>query len=84
MLVLRWSGKIWGYRALIPRNRVKEYERKSLPELLDQDGISIMTGAFSLLLKQSPTIIETIDNLYLGRNKMQRRVSDIEMSVSKT
>jgi putative transposase len=63
------EGRIWGYRALIPGKRIKQYERKSLPVLSDQDEPLSMTGAFTLLLKQYPIVKETIDDLYMGRNK---------------
>ncbi|SFE24409.1 Integrase core domain-containing protein [Paenibacillus algorifonticola] len=74
------QGRIWGYRALIPRKRLKQYERKSLPILSTQDELSKMTGAFTLLLKQYPTVKETIDNLYLGRNT-KREVRSPKISV---
>lgn len=62
---------IWGYRALIPRKRIKQYERQSLPVLSKDTELSKMTGAFTLLLKQYPMIKDTIDNVYLGRKNKQ-------------
>lgn len=81
------QGRIWGYRALIPRKRLKQYERKSLPVLSKQDEQSKMTGAFTLLLKQYPIVKDTIDNLYLGRNTKREvrspiiRVKDLHIKL---
>ncbi|CAM4405682.1 hypothetical protein L1N85_25045 [Paenibacillus alkaliterrae] len=66
-------GGIWGFRGLIPRKRLKAYDRKSLPVLSDYTSSTSFVGSFSLLLKSNPSIQEAIDNLYLGRNKKEVR-----------
>ncbi|MEG6520871.1 hypothetical protein [Desulfotomaculum sp. 1211_IL3151] len=57
------SGKIWGYRALIPKKHLKPYIRKKIPQT-DQAGLA---GAFEHLLVTYPSIRETIEKLYLNR-----------------
>ncbi|MBP1931946.1 helix-turn-helix domain-containing protein [Ammoniphilus resinae] len=67
------QGGIWGFRALIPRKRLKAYDRKSLPELSQHDDSPSFVGSFSFLLKNYPSIQEAIDNIFLGRNKKEVR-----------
>lgn len=66
------NSNIWGFRALIPGKRIKTYQRKSLPSAMKRDNIKL-TGSFRLFLQTYPEIKETIDTLYLGRNKREIR-----------
>jgi len=53
------DGLIWGYRALIPRVRIKKYTRKKLLNLrIESTGGD--SGAFSHLLETYPTLKEFI------------------------
>ncbi|WP_273852580.1 hypothetical protein [Guptibacillus spartinae] len=63
------TGTIYGYSALIPNKRIKDYSRSSLPT--DSDNNKGMSGAFKLLLETYPSIKNTIDNAYLKQNKNQ-------------
>ncbi|WCN36214.1 hypothetical protein [Aneurinibacillus uraniidurans] len=63
------NGMIWGFRALVPRKRLVEYNRtRSLPVSSEEQPVQ-MTGAFQALLRKYPSVKETIDALYLRRNK---------------
>lgn len=57
------NGEVWGYRALIPNKRLKEYQRT---KRIDEAGVKL-TGAFETLLDAFPAIRELIVNLFLGR-----------------
>lgn len=59
------DGKIYGFIALIPYKRIKNYSRTSL------NNSNKYNGAFSLLLAKYPNISEKIVNLYLNRNKIK-------------
>lgn len=62
------SGKIWGYRGLIPQKRVSSYKRtKSIDEIRSVD--EKYTGAFKLLLDNYPVIGDKIIDFYLHRRK---------------
>lgn len=63
------NGIIWGFRALIPQKRLTNYQRTELLVPNDINTKPKLTGAFQLLLYTYPSIKETIDTLYLGRNK---------------
>lgn len=60
------QGIPWGYRALIPRKRIRSYTRELLPEANDQN----MSGAFQLLLETYPTIRDVIHQLFFKKKKI--------------
>lgn len=60
------TGTVWGYRALIPQRRIKNYTRKSLPSLHKPTSY---TGAFQLLLETYPSLKQLIDETYLATNR---------------
>ncbi len=62
------NGEIYGFTALIPYKRVKDYSRTSL------ENSRKYTGAFSLLLETYPNIKEKIINSYLNRNKIKKEI----------
>lgn len=64
-------GRIWGFSALIPRKRIKDYERRNMPKLIQGKETPSLVGSFSFLLKRYPTIQENLDALYLGRSKKE-------------
>jgi len=53
------DGRIWGYRALIPKIRITSYKRTKEPSL-DQSGFGGDSGAFSYLLDTYPSLREFI------------------------
>lgn len=75
-LSLDENGEAWGYRALLPNKRIKNYERKKELTLSNslQDKSIKFTGAFTLLLDTYPRIKEKIIELYLNKDK--RMITD--------
>lgn len=63
------SGLIWGFRALIPKKRLADYNRKASTKIdLTPDArTSGLNGAFSKLLDNYPDIKEKIDKAFLQR-----------------
>jgi len=53
------DGRIWGYRALIPKIRITSYKRMKEPSLA-HDGYGGDSGAFSYLLETHPELKEFI------------------------
>ena len=49
------DGRLWGYRALVPNERVQPYERTAAPRLL-VDGKAGNAGAFAQLLQRHPSL----------------------------
>jgi transposase InsO family protein len=65
------NGVIWGFRALIPRKRLTEYERNHPIPTPSGNGHIQMSGAFQALLRKYPSVKEIIHTLYLRRNKRE-------------
>lgn len=59
------NGEIWGYRALLPYKRLKDYERNNFGDIENTK----LTGAFSLLLDRYPRLKEKIINTYFYKDK---------------
>jgi putative transposase len=73
-LELDKSGQIWGYRALIPRKRLEDYQRTAS---IDQPNTKL-TGAFKTLLKNFPQIRDEIIRLFLhGHSKSSEPVEPV-------
>ncbi|RSK49681.1 hypothetical protein [Bacillus canaveralius] len=77
------KGQIFGYRALIPFYRTKEYELKLSQNLNGfENEYTPKTGAFNFLLEQYPAIRLGIENLVFKKNtkediQTKDRVKDI-------
>ncbi|MBP1991190.1 hypothetical protein [Paenibacillus eucommiae] len=69
-LALNPNGVIWGFRALIPQKKIKEYTKLKSNKGLNNKA---KTGEFTLLLKKYPNIEEKIVSLYLGRLNKEAR-----------
>lgn len=73
---LHKDGRIWGYRALIKHQHVKQY-RRNLPindipfESTDKSG---RAGAFMQLLESYPALQTFIDGHFLKRNVRKNRI----------
>lgn len=65
------DGRIWGFRALAPFKRLKEYERNALVQRLSLDEKSGCSGALQQLFDLSPRVKEVVDNLYLKQRKKE-------------
>ncbi len=61
------SGSIWGYRALIPRNRINKYVRTNITKDKSDRYISNV-GLFENLLEKHPYIKEKIISIYFDLN----------------
>lgn len=61
------TNTIWGFRALIPRKRIKKYNRKSPITFESHQQNTKFNGAFTALLQQYPDIEEKITAAYLRR-----------------
>ncbi|WP_410768714.1 hypothetical protein [Fontibacillus sp. BL9] len=60
------NGVVWGFRALIPQKKVKNYQ------LIIKNGkknASRKTGEFNLLLETYPVLPDLIKDLYLGNHR---------------
>ncbi len=73
------SGILWGYRALIPGKRLKQYQRKGSINTLKETNIRKMQGLFEFLLECYPDIKEKIEQLHFKKQK--RSVSDPIMRI---
>lgn len=61
-------GNVWGYRALIPRKRLKAYRRKKALSSTTTDPSPNKNGAFHYLLETYPEIRELIDGLFFKQS----------------
>jgi len=55
-----FDGRIYGFRALIPYIRVKEYDRKEPVKVLSRENRGGASGAFKQLIKKYPEIDKAI------------------------
>jgi putative transposase len=53
------DGRLWGYRALVPNERVQPYERTAAPRVL-VDGKAGNAGAFAQLLQRHPSLAKQL------------------------
>lgn len=68
------DGRMYGFRALIPRITIAKYTRKELPNSTKDKTHDNFTGAFTLLLNTYPDLKEEIDRLYF--NKKNKAITD--------
>lgn len=66
-LNLHKDGKIWGFRALIPYNHQKSYERVADSASKDNFTFGGESGALTKLFEQYPEIKEQVDSLFLKK-----------------
>lgn len=65
------DGRIWGYRALLDYQRVREYHREA-PIVIDPTAESNkagLAGAFEFLLDQHPELRQYLENEFLKRGR---------------
>lgn len=60
-LALHPDGRLQGFRALVPRYRVRNYRRQSAPQLTSRTGHRGLVGAFTFLLAERPQLRAWID-----------------------
>jgi len=65
------NGVPWGYRALIPNKKLKQYELNPLSQKFNE---SRKSGEFGLLLEKYPEIDDEIKHLFFGRKKLSEPV----------
>jgi putative transposase len=53
------DGKLWGYRALVPHERVQTYERTAAPRVLVHDKAG-NAGVFTQLLQRHPSLAKQL------------------------
>lgn len=62
------NGLLWGYRALIPQKKIKDYKLCIIDK---KQSSSRMTGEFNLLLDNYPVIQDLIHDLFLGKGRVE-------------
>lgn len=75
------DGRIYGFRAAIPFVRMKEYER--IQPALAREGNAGMSGAFSQLLQQNPTVEKLLKRLIKERNKSITTSREVRKSLKR-
>lgn len=73
------DGRIFGFRALIPRKTIAKYSRTEIPNSTNLKPYANFNGAFTLLLKTYPCLKEEIDTSYF--NKKNKSIIDRNIKI---
>ena len=70
------DGRIFGFRALVPYARLKQYERKrAVDAKWDRQGGT--SGAFTQLLRDHPALMKLLDKFARQRNSPIRKAREV-------
>jgi putative transposase len=67
------DGTVYGYRALIPFKRMKDYDRNKPIDMEDKLEKVSFNGAFSKFLDEHPNIAKLVIKLYLNKSEGVKR-----------